>query len=209
MLRVGLTGGIATGKSTVGAMFVDLGCYLLDSDILGHELFQPGQPVRDAVVEAFGERVIGPGGAIDRKVLGEIVFNDPKLRLKLNNLVHPAIIHRQKEWLDALEKEQPDAIAIVSAALMIEVDTYKNYDKLVVVTCTPEDQRRRLRERNALPDEQIEARLAAQMPLSEKVRFADFVIDNSADLAATRRQVGETYSRLRELAAHTSDRRHP
>jgi dephospho-CoA kinase len=208
MLRVGLTGGIATGKSTVGAMFVDLGCYLLDSDNLGHELFQPGQAVRDAVVEAFGESVIGPGGAIDRKVLGEIVFNDPKLRLKLNNLVHPAIIQRQKEWLDALEKEEPDAIAIVSAALMIEVDTYKNYDKLVVVTCTPEDQRRRLRERNALSDEQIESRLAAQMPLSKKIRFADFVIDNSRDLAETRRQVGEIYSRLRELAAHTSDRRH-
>jgi dephospho-CoA kinase len=208
MLRVGLTGGIATGKTTVGRMFVDLGCHLLDSDLITRELFEPGQAVHDAVAAEFGDRVIGANGAIDRKVLGEIVFNDPQLRQKLNSLVHPAIIQRQKEWLEGLETQEPDAIGIVSAALMIEVGTYRNYEKLIVVSCSPEEQRRRLRRRDGLTEQQAEARIASQMPLSEKAKYADYVIDSSGELPETRRQVEAINSRLRQLHANTSDRRH-
>jgi dephospho-CoA kinase len=199
MLRVGLTGGIATGKSTVGAMFIDLGCRLLDSDEVAHKLLQPGQAVHAAVVREFGTRILAPDGTIDRRVLGNIVFKeDDHARAKLNELMHPAIIHRQQEWFRETEAQQPDGIAIVDAALMIEVGTYKNYEKLIVVTCSPEVQKQRLRSRSRLSEDQIEARIRSQMPLEEKVRYADFVIDNSGSLAATRKQVNAVYWGLRK-----------
>ena len=205
MLRVGLTGGIATGKSTAGQMFVELGCHLIDSDRITHQLFEPGQSVHEAVVEEFGKRIVLPDGTIDRKVLGKIVFKeDPEARLKLNRLVHPAVIQRQQEWLNEMQQKDPDGVAIVDAALMIEVGTYKNYDKVIVVTCSPEIQKRRLLERSALKEDEVDARIRSQMPMSEKVKCADFVIDNSGDLADTRRQVTEINARLRESAANTS-----
>ena len=207
MLRVGLTGGIASGKSAVGKMFVELGCHLIDADRIVHELFEPGQAVNKAVVDAFGSRVLGADGAIDRKILGEIVFANEGERKKLNSLVHPTTIQRQKDWLNRLESEEPAAIGIVEAALMVESGTYKNYDKVIVVVCSPEEQRRRLRARSNLSEEQIAARIAAQMPLEEKARFADFVIDTSGAPESTRAQVQAVNSRLQALAAGTSDTR--
>ena len=198
MLRVGLTGGIATGKSTVGAMFIELGCRLLDSDEVGHELLQPGQAVHAAVVREFGTRILASDGTIDRSVLGNIVFKeDNHARAKLNELMHPAIVRRQQEWFREAEAQQPDGIAIVDAALMIEVGTYKNYDKVIVVTGSPEIQRERLRTRSALSEEQIESRIRSQMPTEEKIKFADFVIDNSGSIESTRAQVEQVYRQLR------------
>jgi len=207
MLRVGLTGGIGTGKSTVGIMFIELGCHLLDADRITHELFWPGEPVYTAVVQAFGENILSPDGTINRSVLGEIVFSDPRARTKLNGIVHPAVVQRQRDWLNEMEAKDPNGIGIVDAALMIEVGTYKNYDKVIVVTCTPDVQKQRLRARSGLSEEQIEARIGSQMPLEEKVKYADFVIENSGDLANARRQVAEVSSKLRELAASTSGTR--
>jgi dephospho-CoA kinase len=197
MLKVGLTGGIGTGKTTVSRMFTDLGCPILESDAITHVLFQPGQPVNRAVAAAFGESIVAADGSINRAILGEMVFKDPSLRLKLNSIVHPAIIERQSEFMKAVASRDPQAIAIVEAALMVEVGTYKNYDKLIVVTCSPEIQRRRIKERSALTDQQIESRIASQMPLDEKAKYADFVIDNSGDLENTRRQVETVYQQLR------------
>jgi dephospho-CoA kinase len=208
MLRVGLTGGIATGKSTVGQMFVELGCHLIDSDRITHQLFEPGKAVHNAVVKEFGARILAPDGTIDRRVLGDIVFKDPEARKKLNSLVHPAIIERQKEWLNEVEEKDPTGIAIVSAALMIEVGTYKNYDKVIVVMCRPEVQKQRLTQRSGLKEDEVDARIQSQMPMSEKVKYADFVIDNSGDPSNTRRQVVEVNSKLRELAASTSGTSH-
>ena len=207
MLRVGLTGGIATGKSAVGEMFVELGCHLIDSDTIAHQLYEPGQPIYDAVVQTFGKRVVASNGTIDRKILGEIVFNDPQARAKLNGLMHPAIVQRQQEWFKEIEAKDPGGIGIVGATLMIEAGNYRNFDKLIVVTCSTEEQKRRLRQRSNLSEEQIEARLRSQMPTEEKVKYADYVIDNSGDLEHTRRQVVEVNSRLREFAASTSGRR--
>ncbi len=206
MLRVGLTGGIATGKTTVGLMLVELGCHLIDSDRITHELFEPGQPVHREVVAAFGTSAAGPDGRINRSVLGGIVFGDPEARATLNAIVHPAVIERQQAWLKEMEAADPPGIAIVDAALMIEVGTYKNYDKVIVVTCAPEIQKQRLRLRSGLSEEEIERRIASQMPMPEKVKHADFVIDNSGDRAQTRRQVQEVNSKLRELAARTEDK---
>jgi len=197
MLRVGLTGGIATGKSTVGAMFVELGCHLIESDQITHQLFEPGQAVHGAVVKQFGNRVLAFDGTIDRRILGDIVFKDPQARAKLNSLVHPAIIQRQQEWLNDMEAQDPHGIAIVDAALMIEVGTYKNYDKVIVVTCSPEIQRERLRARSALSEEKIDSRIRSQMPNEEKIKYADFVIDNSGSVESTRAQVETVYQQLR------------
>jgi dephospho-CoA kinase len=201
MLRVGMTGGISTGKTTVGMMFVELGCHLIDSDRITHQLLEPGQAVHSAVVREFGQRILAPDGTIDRRILGEIVFReDPQARAKLNSLVHPAVTQRQQDWLKEMETNDPGGIAIVDAALMIEVGTYKNYDKIIVVTCPPEIQHQRLRERSGLTEDQIAARIRSQMPMDEKVKYADFVIDNSGDLSNTRRYVEDVNSKLRELA---------
>jgi len=197
MLRVGLTGGIATGKSTVGAMFVELGCHLIESDQIAHQLFEPGEAVHGAVVTQFGDRILARDGTIDRRILGNIVFRDPQARAKLNSLVHPAIIQRQQEWLGQMEAQDPYGIAIVDAALMIEVGTYKNYDKVIVVTCSTEIQASRLRARSALSEEQIESRIRSQMPTNEKIKYADFVIDNSGSIESTRAQVELVYQQLR------------
>ena len=207
MLRVGLTGGIATGKSAVGRMFVELGCHLIDADRIVHRLFEPGQAVYKAVVQEFGDSIIASDGTIDRKVLGDIVFEDPQVREKLNSLVHPATIQYQQDWLLELEGSDPQGIGIVEAALMIEVGTYRNYDKLIVAACPPELQKQRLRSRSGLSGEQIDARIRAQMPMEEKVKYADYVIDTSGDLAATRSQVVEVNSKLREFSASTSGKR--
>jgi dephospho-CoA kinase len=200
MLTVGLTGGIASGKTAVGRMLSALGCRVIESDAITRRLFEPGDSVNRAVAEAFGPGVVAPDGSIDRQILGELVFNNSELRQKLNSLVHPAIKERQAEFLAAVAAEDSRAIGIVEAALMIEVGTYKNYDKVIVVKCSPEVQRRRLRERSQLTDEQIEARIGSQMPMEEKVKYADFVIDNSGDLGSTRQQVQDVYRKLRALA---------
>ena len=198
MIRVGLTGAIGTGKSTVGAMFVELGCHLIDSDQITHQLFQPGQAVYTAVVEQFGRRILAPDGTIDRRILGDIVFKeDPRARAKLNSLVHPAVIQRQQDWLKEVQAQDPHGIAIVDAALMIEAGTYKNYDKIIVVICSPEIQKDRLRLRSSLSEEQIEARIRSQMPMEEQVKYADFVIDNSGPLEMTRQKVVQAYRQLR------------
>ena len=197
MLRVGLTGGIATGKSTVGAMFVELGCHLIESDQITHQLFEPSQAVYAAVVKQFGNRILALDGTIDRRILGDIVFKDPQARARLNSMVHPAIIQRQQEWLQDMEAQDPHGIAIVDAALMIEVGTYKNYDKVIVVTCSPEMQRGRLRARSALSEDEIESRIRSQMPNEEKIKYADFVIDNSGSIQSTHVQVETVYRQLR------------
>jgi dephospho-CoA kinase len=200
MLRVGLTGGIASGKSTVGRMLGELGCRVIDSDRITRQLFEAGSPVNAAVAEAFGPRVVASDGSIDRKILGELVFENTELRQKLNSIVHPAINQRQSEFLAQAAAEDSHAIGIVEAALIVEVGTYKNYDKVIVVTCSPKIQRERLRERSGLTPQQIETRIASQMPLEEKIKVADFVIDNSGDIGKTRQQVEEVYRQLRAIA---------
>lgn len=199
MLSVGLTGGIGSGKSSVVRMFAELGARVIDSDEITHELLEPGQAVHDTVVSEFGPGIVAPDGSIDRKALGAIVFNDPELRRALNALVHPTVVRRQDEFLRNARAEDPNAVAIVDAALMIETGSYRKYDRLVLVLCSRSQQHARLQARG-LSDAEIEARISAQMPLEDKVTYADFVIDNSGTLDATRRQVEEVWARLRELA---------
>lgn len=200
MLKVGLTGGIATGKTVVGSMFVELGCRLIDSDRITHEVLEPGEEVHQDVVREFGTGILDGDGRIDRSILGSIVFNDRERREVLNRLVHPAVLRRQEEFFEEVAREDLDAVAMVDAALMIETGSYTRYDFLVVVVCTLEQQRQRLLERTGLDETEVELRIRSQMTSEEKARYADFLIDNSGSLESTREQVRTAYEQLRTAA---------
>jgi dephospho-CoA kinase len=199
MLRVGLTGSIAVGKSFVSAELAGLGCRVLDADSTAREVVAAKTPGLRAVAEAFGQEVLLPDGSLDRARLGAIIFADEKQRALLNSLLHPYIIAAQDEQLRHWEMEDPRAIAVVDAALMIESGGYRRFDKIIVVHCRPEIQVERLMARNALSREEAERRINAQMPQEEKMRHADFLIDTSEGFETTRQQTREVYQTLRAL----------
>lgn len=197
MLRVGLTGSIAVGKSHVCEVFRELGCYVLDADQTAREVVRPGTKGLSRIVEAFGNDVLQASGELDRKKLGAIVFADEEKRERLNAIVHPLVIEAQDEWIRGVEARDPNGIAIIDAALMIESGGYKRFDKLVVVWCEPDIQLQRLMKRDGLSRENAEARIRAQMPQEEKKRFADHLIDTSAGFDETREQVKKVFAELK------------
>ena len=199
MLRVGLTGGLACGKSFVGEALADLGCHLLQADQLGHEALEPGGEAYGAVVREFGAGVLGEGGEIDRRALATEVFGNPRRLELLNSLVHPAVVRREEEWLAHVAAEDPHGIAVVEAAILIETGSYKRFDKLIVVTCDRQQQIERAMKRDGAAREEVEARLSRQMALSEKRQFADFVIDTSGAKENTLRQTRAVYQSLRKI----------
>jgi dephospho-CoA kinase len=200
MLRVGLTGSIATGKSFVSGVLGEFGCHVIDADRVAREVVAPGTEGLRRIVEAFGQKVLTPEGALDRATLGGIVFADEKLRELLNSILHPLIIEAQDERLREFEEVDPEGVAVVDAALMIESGGYRRFEKLIVVHCRPELQRRRLIERDGMSEESAERRIASQMPQEEKLRYADFRIDTSHGFEDTRRRTEEVYAALHELA---------
>ena len=200
MLRVGLTGSIAVGKSYVASVFVDLGCHVLDADHTAREVVLPGSPGLAAVVNTFGDEVLNGDGTLNRQHLGALIFNDEQKRQQLNHVLHPFIIARQDEILREWEKEDPDGIGVVDAALMIESGGYKRFDKLIVVHCRPEVQLERLMLRNGLTREEAQRRIDSQMPQEEKQRFADYLIDTSDGYELARARTLEVHNELRRLA---------
>jgi len=197
----GLTGGIASGKSTVAAMFRSLGAKIIDADQLGHELLRAGSPVHAQIVSRFGSGILDAAGEIDRGRLGEIVFADPDGRAALNAIIHPAIMARRNELLAAWHAEDPGAIVISDAALIYEAHIESRFLKVIVVWCRPEQQLERLLGKSALTREQAERRIQAQMPADEKRRRADYVIDTSGSREDTRRQVEALFPELVRLAS--------
>jgi dephospho-CoA kinase len=210
LLKVGLTGGIASGKSVVGEMFVKLGAHLVLADMVAHELMQPGQAVYEEVVRRFGRDILNADGTINRPRLAETAFGTPgsgkPSRVKeLNAIVHPAVVARQDAWTVEIGREHPDAVAIVEAALILEAGVANRFDRLIVVTCRPEQRVQRFARRLGISDAtaraEVTRRMAAQIPDEEKVKSADFVIDNSGSLDATEAQVRRVFAALREEAA--------
>ncbi len=197
MLRVGLTGGIGTGKSTVAGMFEELGCVVLRLDQLGHELMAPGRPAYDEIIRTFGAEVRAPDGTIDRNKLAQLVFADPAQLARLNAIVHPCVLEETERRLEEIAHDMPDAIVIVEAALLVESGYHRRLDKLIVTWCTREQQRARLIERTGLSPAEAEQRIAAQMPQAEKRRHADYLIDCSSTLESTRAQVERVVADLR------------
>jgi dephospho-CoA kinase len=195
-LLVGLTGGIATGKSTVSAMFAHLGARVIDADLLAREVVMPGQPAHEAIVREFGPEVVQADGHLDRKRLGDIVFADPERRKRLEALTHPAIRRRQERILSVLDEEAFEGLVIWDAALLIESGGAKGMDRVVVVLTDPDTELRRLMARDGTDEAAARRRIASQMPVADKARQADHVIDNSGSRADTERQVREVHGKL-------------
>ena len=201
-LLVGLTGSIATGKSTVSKMFAHLGARVIDADLLAREVVMPGQSAYRKIVEEFGPGVVQADGALDRKALGAIVFADPARRKRLEEITHPAIGARQQRMLAALDEEAFEGIVLWDAALLFEGGGVAKMDRVVVVFADPETERRRLMDRDGLSEADARARIASQMPITEKAKLAHHVIDNSGAREETERQVRAVYGALLdELAA--------
>jgi len=201
MLTIGLTGGIATGKSYILGVLGELGCDVIDADAVARQVVEPGQPTFEEIVAHFGREILDAEGAIDRAKLGGIVFADKAEREKLNSIVHPRVYETQAKWLADVAARNPEAIAVVDAALMIETGSYRRFDKVIVVWCDPQLQLERLMARNNLSPDEAAARIAAQMPAEEKLKYADYCIDTSKGFEDTRRQVESLYAELRFLPA--------
>ena len=206
MLRVGLTGGIGCGKSTVAVMMSELGCHIINADKMAHALIAPGEPAYDEVVRQFGTHVLAPDGSIDRARLASIVFGDGNKLASLNAIVHPRVLRDIDREFDRLAAKDPHGVAVVEAALLIEAGYHEKLDRLILVTCAPEQQLDRLTNTafgRAMSREQAEKRIAAQMPVGEKRRMAAgkiVEIDCSGSLDDTKKQVRELVDRLRQTA---------
>jgi dephospho-CoA kinase len=216
LLKVGLTGGIASGKSIVGEMFVSLGGHLVQADRIAHQLMRPGEPVYNEVVRHFGRAILNPDGSVDRAKLAELAFGSANAGAKpsssdgsaagsrvdeLNRIVHPAVIRAQEEWMAEVGRGDPCAVAIVEAALIIEAGAAKRFNRLILVTCSDDQRVARFAHRQKLDPEtarkEVARRMAAQFPEPEKAQLADYVIDNSGSIEHTRQQVRTIWNQLR------------
>jgi dephospho-CoA kinase len=207
VLRVGLTGGVACGKSTVAKMFADLGANIVDADTIAHELYRPGHEVLQELVRHFGPEILKDDGELNRAKLATLVFDGGRVE-ELNKIVHPAVIRQQNEWMRALGEKDQYAVAIVEAALILEAGVKDHFDRIMVVTCKPAQKVARFAQRMGMSEDaaraDVERRTKAQMPDEEKARRADFVIDNSGSVEETRHQVQRIYSELKVLAKRLS-----
>lgn len=198
MVRVGLTGGIACGKSTVGAMLVQRGAHFLQADSLAHQLYLPGTATYDEVVRRFGRDILKEDGTINRSRLANVVFPD---RIdELNAVVHPAVLEAQRRWLSAMEHDNPRGIAVVEAALLLEAGAQKDFDKIIVVTCDLAHKVEHYAHRAGVSPQaaraEVERRSAAQFSDEKKASYADYLIDNSGSLEDTERQVQKVWEEL-------------
>jgi dephospho-CoA kinase len=204
LLKLGLTGGIASGKSIVGEMLVKRGAHLIQSDAVAHALMDPGRPVYEEVVRRFGREILNPDGTVNRSRLAEAAFGTPggsPPRVKeLNEIVHPAVIARENEWMQEIGRRDPNAIAVVEAALILEAGAASRFDRLIVVTCHPGQRILRFAQRLGISEDaaraEVTRRMAAQMSDEEKIKAADFVIDNSGSFDETERQVQRVFATL-------------
>jgi dephospho-CoA kinase len=199
MLRVGLTGGLASGKSFVGRTLADLGCTVIQADLLGHQVLLRGRGAYDAVIDEFGRDILDMDGQIDRRKLAALVFDYPERLTRLNELVHPCVIKMEEDLAAAAFSADPSGIVVVEAAILIETGSYKRFDRLIVAVCTEEQQLQRATEREGLTLEEAKARLRRQMPLSEKRKYADYVIDTSSTKEHTIQQTRNVYESLRSI----------
>lgn len=203
MLKVGLTGGVACGKSTVAKMFADLGAQVVDADAIVHELYRPGLDVYQELVKRFGREIVKPDGEIDRAKLATAAFDGGRVD-ELNKIVHPAVIRQQDRWMRELAARDPHTVAVVEATLIFEAGVKDRFDKIMVVTCKPAQKVTRFAGRTGRNEAdagaEVDRRTRAQLPDEEKARQADFVIDNSGSVEETRRQVQRIYAEFKVLA---------
>ena len=204
MLKVGLTGGIASGKSTVAEMFRRHGAHLIDADRVSRDVVVPGRPALEEIVEAFGRGVLRPDGALDRAALAAIVFNDDDARARLNAIVHPRIWEEEDRLCEIHEARDPDGVVMIDAAVIIEAGGAGRVDLMVVVDVDAEDQLERLAAKGMF-EEEARSRIRAQMPVAEKRTYGDYVLNNRGSVEETGRQVERVW---RELAARAMKKRY-
>jgi dephospho-CoA kinase len=201
MIKVGLTGGIASGKSLVSRMFTELGAHTIDADELAHELMTPGQPAYNEIVEKFGDSILHPDKTINRSKLAELAFDKKRPRIyELNRILHPGVIRRYEGWMDDIEKQEPEAVVMLEAALLLEAGLRRRFDKIVVVTLKQQQRIERWSQRFNVDQEtarlEVTRRMMAQAPDEAKLQAADFVIDNSGTVDETKAQVKNVYDAL-------------
>ena len=200
MLKVGLTGGYATGKTFVAHELERLGCYLIYADRLGHEVLLPDGEAYPSVVAEFGRQILEDNGVIDRKKLAALVFEDAEKLKKLTGYVHPAVFRLERKLLDKFAAQSPQGIAVIEAAILIEANRTDFFDKIILTVCDPETQMARAMKRDHATREEVAARLANQMPDEEKRKHADFVLDTNGAKEQTTAQVKAIHSQLMRLA---------
>jgi dephospho-CoA kinase len=201
LLKVGLTGGIATGKSLVGSMFAELGVHTIDADDIAHDLMRPGEKVHEEVARRFGQEILKGDGTVDRARLAELAFDPKRPRIyELNSIVHPAVIERQERWMEDIRRREPDAIVMLEAALLLEAGLRRRFDRVIVVSCKPQQRIERWEKRLYVDREtarrEVTRRMMAQAPDEAKIQAADYVIDNSGTREETNQQVGKIYDLL-------------
>lgn len=199
MLRVGLTGGLASGKSFVGRSLAELGCLLIQADELGRQVEEPGGEAYADILREFGRGILQEDGRIDRRKLAAIVFQDPERLQRLNALVHPHVQRRRLQIEQEFARSQPHGIAVTEAAILVETGSYRDYDRLIVATCRPDQQVERAMARDHLTREEVLDRMRRQMPLNEKISYADYTIDTSGAKENTLAQTRAVYESLRRL----------
>jgi dephospho-CoA kinase len=205
MLKVGLTGGIATGKSLVGRMFAELGAHTIDADVIGHELMRPGEKVYDEVVRRFGTEILNDDKSVNRARLAEVAFDQRRPRIyELNAIVHPGVIEKYEHWMEEIGRREPEAIAILEAALLLEAGLRRRFDRIIVVSCHTPQRIERWEKRVNVDAEtarlEVTRRMKAQAPDEAKIQAADYVIDNSGTIEETRKQVEKVYAELQTKA---------
>ena len=201
MLKIGLTGGIASGKSLVSSIFTELGAHCIDADQIAHNLMRPGEKVYDQVVQSFGNEILNSDKTVNRAKVAELAFDKRRPRIyELNRIMHPEVIERYESWMEEIRSREPDAIAILEAALVLEAGLRRRFDRIVVVTCKPQQRIERWAQRFNLDPETAKAevtrRMMAQAPDEAKIQAADYVIDNSGSVEDTRKQVEKVYEAL-------------
>ncbi len=206
MIRAGLTGGLACGKGFVGGVLESLGCFLVRADDLGHRVMSIGGEAYEPVIRHFGKDILESNGEINRKRLAAKVFGDPERLVMLNGLIHPAVFRLEEQFFAEVQSRHPHSIAVVEAAILVETGSYRKFDRLIVIVCTEEQQIARAVDRDGCTPEEVVVRLQRQMPLSEKRKYADYVIDSSGTKQETISQVQEVYKSLRALADAQSRR---
>lgn len=200
-LLIGLTGGMGSGKTLVASTFKKLGAFIIDADILCRELVLRGQPALDLIVQTFGPDILDSAGNLDRKKMAAIIFDDAKRKQDLENILHPLVFSEEEKIYREIHQQNPQALVIIDAALLIESGNYKNVDKVVLVACDVETQVQRVLKRSAFNREEVLDRIRSQMPLAEKRKFADYIIDNSSTEEDLRESVEKLSQKLFKIAA--------
>ncbi len=206
MLIVGLTGGVASGKTALSQVLKEEGAYIIDADQIARELVQPYTPAWNELVRSFGKEILQGDGSIHRKKLAEKVFTDPEKRKLLNRILHPRIKEEMDRRAREIGQKDPEAIVVIDAPLIVELGNHREMDKLIVVTSTPTQQIERLKERDGINSEEALRILSSQMPAEEKVKLADYVIRNEGSLEETKESVKEVFKELRKVALQTKKR---